>query len=352
MAKKVAVPAPADAGSLFAEIREMIAQSRQQVAAVVNSAMTMLYWQVGRRIQEDLLQHQRAEYGKQVVASLSKELTKEYGSSFSEKNLRRMLQFAVLFPEKKIVASLIRQLSWTHILAIIPIEDPLKRDFYIEMCKLEKWSVRTLRERINAMLYERTAISKKPELTIQHELQQLRDGQQPLSPDFVFRDPYFLDFLGLADVYSERDLESAILVELQKFIIEMGSDFAFLARQKRIIIDDEDHRIDLLFYHRRLRCLVAIDLKLGKFEAAHKGQMELYLRWLEKYESVAGENPPVGLILCASKSKEQIELLRLEESNIKVAEYLTKLPELKLLEQKLKQAIAIARNKLGDADKV
>jgi len=224
------------------------------------------------------------------------------------------------------------------------IDDPLKREFYIEMCKLEKWSVRTFQERINSMLYERSAISKKPELTIQNDLELLKN-EQKISPDLVFKDPYFLDFLGLKDTYSEKDLEESILLELQKFIIELGSDFAFMARQKRISIGHDDYYLDLLFYHRRLKCLVAIELKLGKFEAVYKGQMELYLRWLEKHEVVDGENPPIGLILCATKNQEHLELLQLENSNIKVSEYLTKLPDLKLIEQKLHQAIEIARNR-------
>jgi predicted nuclease of restriction endonuclease-like (RecB) superfamily len=329
---------------LITELRDLITQSRQQVALAVNSSITLLYWQIGKRINEEVLQNQRAEYGEQIVHTLSTQLTEEYGAAFSEKNLRRMMQFARVFPDQTIVVSLIRQLSWTHILAVIPIEDPLKREFYIEMCKLEKWSVRTFRERINSMLYERTAISKKPELTIQNELKTLKSKQE-ISHDLVFRDPYVLDFLGLKETYSEKDLEDSILVELQKFIIELGSDFAFMARQKRISIDNEDYYLDLLFYHRRMKCLVAIELKLGKFEAAHKGQMELYLRWLEKYESVEGENPPIGLILCATKNQEHVELLQLENSNIKIAEYLTKLPDLKLIEQKLHQAIEIARNK-------
>lgn len=225
------------------------------------------------------------------------------------------------------------------------LDEPLKLNFYIEISKIEKWSVRTLRERINSMLFERTAISKKPEETIQNDLQQLKDTKT-LSPDLVFRDPYFLDFLGLSDTFSEKDLESAILLELQKFIIELGSDFAFLARQKRITIDHDDYYIDLLFYHRRLRRLVAIELKLGKFKAQHKGQMELYLRWLEKYEMAEGEEKPIGLILCASKNEEHIELLQLDQSNIRVAQYLTQLPDFKLLEAKLRQAIGRAKQRL------
>ena len=195
------------------------------------------------------------------------------------------------------------------------------------------------------MLYERTAISKKPEETIKHDLKKLREDNQ-LSPDLIFRDPYLLHFLGLADSYPEKDLESAILAEMQRFIIEMGSDFAFLARQKRITIDNRDYRIDLLFYHRKLKCFVAIDLKIGEFEAAHKGNMELYLRYLEKYEQVEGENTPVGLVLCTGKNDEHVELLQLHKSNIRVAEYLTLLPSREYLQEKLHKAVEIARNNL------
>jgi len=255
-----------------------------------------------------------------------------------------MMQFAEIFPDEQIVVSVIRQLSWTHILAVLPIDDPLKRAFYIEMCKLEKWSVRTFRERIQSMLYERTAISKKPELTIQQDLERLQN-EQKLNPDLVFRDPYFLDFLGLKDTYSEKDLENSIIAELQRFIIEFGSDFAFMARQKRITIDQRDYYIDLLFFHRRLKCLIAIDLKIGEFEAAYKGQMELYLRYLEKYEQVEGENTPIGLILCTGKNEEHVELMQLDKSNIRVADYYTILPSEQVLKEKLHRAIEIAKQR-------
>jgi predicted nuclease of restriction endonuclease-like (RecB) superfamily len=224
------------------------------------------------------------------------------------------------------------------------MQDTLKRDFYIEMCKLEKWSTRRLQERIQSMLFERTAISKKPEQTVKNELA-LLNKEQKLSADLVFKDPYVLDFLGLKDTYSEKDLESTIIAELQRFISELGSDFAFLARQKRITIDTTDYYIDLLFYHRRLKCLVAIDLKIGNFEASYKGQMELYLRYLEKYEQVEGENSPIGLILCSGKNEEHVELLQLDKSNIRVADYLTVLPSQEVLKQKLHQAIEIARKR-------
>jgi predicted nuclease of restriction endonuclease-like (RecB) superfamily len=335
---------------VFDEIKSLIEDSRQQIAINVNTTMTMLYWQIGKRINQEILKDQRAEYGKQIIATLAKQLTIEYGNQFAEKNLRRMVQFSQVFPDYEIVVSVIRQLSWTHLLAIIPIEDPLKRQFYIEMCKLEKWSVRTFRERINSMLYERTAISKKPEETIRNELQRLSESSQ-ITPDLVFRDPYFLDFLNLKNTYSEKDLESAIIAELQRFISELGIDFAFIARQKRITIDNRDYYIDLLFYHRRLKSLVAIDLKIGEFDAAYKGEMELYLAYLEKHESIEGENSPIGLILCTGKNPEHIELLQLHRSNIKVADYFTILPSREILLDKLHKAIAIAQNNLFMQDK-
>ncbi len=244
-----------------------------------------------------------------------------------------------------------RQLSWTHLKTIIYIDDPLKREFYIEMSKLEHWSVRTLQERMKSMLYERTVISKKPELTIRNDLELLKK-EAKASADLLFRDPYILDFLGLHDTYSEKDLESAIILELQRFISELGNDFAFLKRQKRITIDNRDYHIDLLFYHRRLKCLVAIDLKIGEFEAAYKGQMELYLRYLEKYEHYEGENSPIGLILCTGKNQEHIELLQLEQNNIRVAEYYTVLPSKKVLKDKLHKAIEIAKMKYKNQDDI
>jgi predicted nuclease of restriction endonuclease-like (RecB) superfamily len=331
--------------ALFGEIKNLIEESRQQVAVAVNSTITGLYWQVGQVINDEVLQNTRAEYGKQIVATLSQQLTAEYGKGWGEKHLRHCIRFAEVFSDERIVYALRRQLSWTHIRMLIFIEEPLKRAFYIELCKLEKWSSRQLQERINSMLYERTAFSKKPELTIQSDIDLLKTKQQ-MSPEMVFRDPYLLDFLGLKDTYSEKDLETAIVAELQRFIIELGNDFAFMARQKRITIDNCDYRIDLLFYHRRLKCLVAIDLKLGEFEAGFKGQMELYLRYLEKYERVEGEKQPIGLILCAGKNEEHIELLQLDKSNIRVAEYLTELPNKALLQRKLNQAIENARARM------
>ena len=332
-------------GDLIGDIRALIETARQNVAVTVNAGLTILYWQIGNRIRQDILKEKRAKYGKKIVATLSQELIKEYGNGFSYTALTRMVRFSELFPDTQIVATLSQQLSWSHFKEILPLKKPLQRDFYAEMCRIERWSVRTLRKKIDGMLYERTAISKKPEELIEKDLAALRDEDR-LSPNLVFRDPYFLDFLGLKDTYSEKDLETAILREMESFILELGIGFSFVVRQKRITVDNEDYYLDLLFFHRKLKRLIAIELKLGKFKAAHKGQMELYLRWLEKYEKEPGEKPPLGLILCAGKTSEQIELLQLDKSGIKVAEYMTELPKRELLEQKLHKAVELAQKRL------
>ena len=338
-------PAP-PADQLLADIRALIDEARGQVAQAVNAGLVTLYWHIGRRIRQEILGEQRAAYGEQIVNSLSAQLTAEYGRGFSRPSLFRMMQFAEMFPDEKIVAALRRQLSWTHFRELIAIDDPLKREFYAEMCRAERWSTRTLQAQIKRMVYERTAVSKKPEGVIQAEIAALRDEDR-LTPDLVFRDPYFLDFLGLPERYRERDLEQAILRELEAFLLELGTDFTFVARQKRISVDYEDYYLDLLFYHRRLRRLVAMDLKLGRFRAADKGQMELYLRWLQEHETHAHEEPPIGLILCVGKSAEQVRLLRLEAAGIRVAEYLTELPPREVLERKLHDAIRLAREQLA-----
>ena len=232
---------------LLADVRDLILQAREGVARAVDSALTTLYWHVGRRVRQDILREKRAEYGEQIVSALSAQLELEFGRGFGEKNLRRMIQFAEAFPDEKIVAALRRQLGWTHFKAIIPMTDPLKRDFYAEMCRIERWSVRTLRHKIDHFLFERTAVAKKPEKLIEQDLAALRDEGR-MSPDLAFRDPYFLDFLGLAGQYAEKDVEQAILRELESFILELGTDFAFVARQKRMTVDDEDYYLDLLFY--------------------------------------------------------------------------------------------------------
>jgi len=337
---------PSGFPSLLGDIRSMIETARIRAAVGVNATLILRNWSIGSRIQKDILGKERAPYGKKIVATLSQQLTREYGKGFERTEIFRMIQFSTVYPEEQIVQTLSQQLSWSHFVELIKIGDPLAREYYTALCRIERWNVRTLRDKINGMLFERTAISKKPEELIRQELAKLTEADR-VTPDLVFRDPYFLNFLRLDDTFSERDLESAILRDLERFILELGTDFSFVARQKRITVDAEDYYIDLLFYHRKLRRLVAIDLKLGKFQAADKGQMELYLRWLNKYDRPSGEESPIGLILCAGKSTEHIELLELEKSGIRVAEYLTELPPRDLLERRLKAAVVAARQRFA-----
>ena len=330
---------------LFHEIKTLIDAARQRAAVAVNVELTLLYWQVGQRIQTELLKGERAEYGKQVLPKLATQLTNLYGKGWTQRNLANMVRFGECFSDQDILHALSAKLSWTHFRILIGIDDPLKRDFYAQMAEMEGWSTRILSERIDAMLFERSALSKKPEETIRLELQALA-AKGDLTPAMVLKDPYVLDFLELNDHYLEKDLEDAILRELEQFLLELGSGFTFIARQKRLQIDNDDFYIDLLFYKRRLKRLIAIDLKLGNFKAEYKGQMELYLRWLAKYEQEEGEQPPLGIILCAGKKQEQIELLELDQASIHVADYLTELPPREVFQAKLHSAIASARKRL------
>lgn len=331
--------------SLIDDIRLLINTTRQRVAQVVNSSLVILYWSIGKRVKSEVLKEKRGAYGEEIVVTLSQELVAEFGEGFSPQNLSRMVKFFEYFPDEKIIVTLSQELSWSHIIAILPVSNPVGREFYAEMCRLERWSVRILRQKIGGMLFERTALSKKPEKLIKQELEVLRK-ENKITTDLVFRDPYFLDFLGLKHSYSEKDLETAILREIEAFLLELGVGFTFVARQKRITVDHEDYYIDLLLYHRKLQRLIAIELKLDKFKPADKGQMELYLRWLEKYEKQPGEEAPLGLILCAGKSDEHIELLQLSKSGIRVAEYLTEMLPKNILEQKLHNAIKMARGQI------
>jgi len=308
---------------LLNEISKLIEQSQQQLTVQANSALTMLFWHIGNRINQSILQNKRAEYGKQIVVTLSRQLTEKYGRNFEEKNLRRMLQFAEQFTDKEIVVTLSRQLSWSHFLILLPLKNPEAKLFYAKSVVGQTLGVRDLRKQIAAKTFERTTIANLQNLSNNPAVQ---NG---------FKDPYLLDFLGLQNTYLEKDLEEAILRELEAFILELGNGFAFVERQKRMIIDSEDFYLDLLFYHRNFKRLVAIELKLGKFEAKHKGQMELYLKWLDRYEKKEGELPPVGLILCAESSREQVELLEMYKDGIMVAEYWTELPPKKQLEKKI-----------------
>lgn len=320
--------------ALINELSLLIEQSQQQVVAQANSALTLLFWHIGKRINEDILQNKRAGYGKQVVFTLSAQLKEKYGRNFELGNLRRMMQFAEQFTDLQIVATLSRQLSWSHFKELIPLKSHEARLYYAKASATQAWGIRELRKQISAKTFERSSIAN------------LQNTSNHSAIHNTFKDPYFLDFLGLQNTYLEKDLEAAILRELEAFILELGKGFAFVERQKRMIIDGEDFHLDLLFYHRNLKRLVAIELKLGKFEAQHKGQMELYLKWLDKYEKTEGENSPIGLILCAESSREQIELLEMHKDGIMVAEYWTELPPKKQLEQKIHSILMEARERI------
>lgn len=339
-------PIEPHAEGLHTELRELIAASRVRLAGAVNAELTRLYWAVGERLRREVLGGERAAYGSKLIDQLGTRLASEFGRGFEAKNLRRMIKFAEVFPQSEIVASLMRQLSWTHFLQLLPIKDPQARMFYIHATVTEGWSVRELRQRIEQKTFERTAIASSQGHGIGQALGHAAASGQ-LGPGLVFKDPYFLDFLGLRPDHDEADLEAAILSQLEAFILELGRGFAFIERQKRMIIDAEDFYLDLLFYHRRLRRLVAIELKLGRFKAAHKGQMELYLKWLDKYERQSGEESPIGLILCAEASREQVELLQMQQDGITVAEYWTELPPKEELERQLHQALIEARERLA-----
>ncbi|MDQ7031829.1 MAG: PDDEXK nuclease domain-containing protein, partial [Desulfonauticus sp.] len=325
--KKEIIKSDANEQLLFTELAGLIEQSKKQVVAQVNSVLTLTYWQVGKRINEHILEYNRAEYGKQIIVSLAQQLAEKYGKSFSIRNLRRMMQFADIFPDLEIVSPLVSQLSWTHFIILLSVKNKDAKLFYAQKSIESRWSKRELQKQIDRKAFERKEIAS------------LQLENQDIEVQNTFKDPYFLDFLGLKDTYLEKDLEKAILRELESFILELGVGFTFVERQKRMIIDGDDFNLDLLFYHRKLKRLVAIELKIGKFKAKAKGQMELYLKWLNKYEKQEGEEMPIGLILCTEASKEQVELLEMHKDGIMVAEYWTDLPPKSLLEEKLHQAV-------------
>lgn len=335
--------------ALIAEIRQLIDTARQRVATTVNAELTLLYWHVGRRLGAEVLGGERATYGERIVAQLSAQLTAEYGRGWGVRQLRNCLRLAETFPDEAIVHTLCAELSWSHLRLLAALNDTLKRDFYTELCRLGRWSVRQLQERMQSLLFERSAISKQPDETIRHDLDVLRKEQRP-SPAMLLKDPYLLDSLDLNDRYLEKDLEDAILREIEHFLLELGAGFTFVARQKRVQIDNDDFYIDLLLYNRKLKRLVVVELKVGDFRAEYKGQMELYMRWLARHEQEPGEETPLGIILCTGKKQEQIELLELDKSGIHVAEYLTVLPPREILQAKLHQSIANARQRLMQVD--
>jgi predicted nuclease of restriction endonuclease-like (RecB) superfamily len=320
---------------------DIVEKARKKVSIQLNKETSLLYWEIGIFINQEILLNDRAAYGGKILVNVSQHLTLQLGKGYTYTALTRMCKIAKIF-DNSIIATLSQQLSWSHLIELSGIEDDLKRYFFVQLCTTQNWGVRELREKIDSMMFERTAIASKPEETIKAELQKIGSSNN-LSPDLVFKNTYVLDFLNLSHNHSENDLEKALVGNLQEFIQELGNGFAFLERQKRISIDTIDYHLDLLFYHRKLRRLIAIDLKIGKFKPQYKAQMELYLRWLKKYEMQEGEDTPIGLLLCSEGNTEHIELLMLDEKEIKVAQYLTELPSKEWFAEKLHRAIEIAK---------
>jgi len=338
---------PDSSDSLFERVSTLIEQTRQSVATYTNLALTLTFWRVGHLIDREILGQQRADYGKEIYASLGRELATKYGRGYDATSLRRMVQFARTFPDEQIVASLGRELSWTHFKTLLSVKSPEAREYYAHQVASRHLSVRALQNLIARKGYERREI-------VNAQLDE--DSAVPMD---AFRDPIFLDTLGLHDVYGEADLEAAIVRDMESFLLEVGNGLAFVARQKRMTIDDEDFHLDLLFYSRPLHRLVAVELKLGSFQAAYAGQMKLYLKWLNRYERQEGEDAPIGLILCPEAGREQVELLDMDKDGIVVAEYWTALPPKKDLEERLQMVLRDARERIarralpqGDEDEV
>ena len=332
-----------DEEQLYNDLCGIIDDVRGRIATYVNTGICLTNWYVGKRIKEDVLYNQRADYGKQVLKNIAKQLVNKYGSGWGYEKLKHCVRSAYLFSEDEIRYATSTQLNWTHLRILMAVSDNLARQFYMEMCNIERWSTRTLEEKIDEQLYERTAISRRSEEVIKQELQKVRETHAVV-PDLVFRSSYFLDMLGLPDMFSEEELETAVLNQVEEFMHELGSDFTLVERQKRITVDAVDYKMDLVFFHRTLRRFVVVDLKLGKFKPSYEGQMLLYLRYLNKNERHDWEESPIGIILCSEGNTEHIEYLMLDESSpIKVAQYYTQLPDKKVLAERLQRAIAIAK---------
>ena len=323
-----------DESALFEKVSAIIENRKYRAASYANSEVTLMFWEVGKYIGSVLLGGERAAYGKQIVTTLSQQLIAKYGKSFEVHNLRKMMRFADKFNDFEIVTKLSAQLSWSHFVEILPLKTYEARLFYANDAQQRHYGVIELRRQISRKAYER------------REIADTRITKDSLIPFNIFKDPYFLDILDLKDNFLEADLEKAILIELEKFILEFGRGFSFVERQKRMSVDGDDFYLDLLFYHRILKRLIAVELKIGKFIPQYKGQMELYLRWLDRYERQEGENAPIGIILCTKASREQIELLELDKSGIAVAEYWTNLPPKALLEEKIRTILSEAQERL------
>ena len=323
-----------DEAVLFERVAAIIENRKYRAYAHANHENTLMFWEVGQYINSAVLGNKRAAYGKQILTTLSAKLVAKYGKSFVERNIYRMTLFAERFSDLEILPTLSAKLSWSHILELLPLKSIEAQIYYAQEVAERNLGVRELRRQISRKAYERREIANT-------EL-----SEQSAVPFNVFKDPYLLDVLGLKENYHEADLEKAILADIEAFILEFGHGFSFVERQKRMILDGEDIVLDLLFYHRILKRLIAIELKLGKFKAEYMGQMLLYLKWLDRYERQPGEEAPIGIILCATANREKIELLEMDKAGIAVAEYWTHLPPKADFEAKIKSIMLEAKERL------
>jgi predicted nuclease of restriction endonuclease-like (RecB) superfamily len=340
-----------DGQHLFEDISTLITSAQQTALRQLSKMNVLLYWHIGKKVNEVILKEKRAEYGASVISDVANKLQAMHGRGFGRRILERCVQFAKIYPQEEVVNALSSHLKWTNIVTLLSIDDPLKRDFYAEMCRIERWSTRLLNNRIDSMLFERTALAKKPEDIIRSEIEILRETGE-LKPDWIIQDPYVFENLFLQPLRSEKTLEDAIISDIENFLLSMGNGFAFLERQKAIEIDGDYYRIDLLFFHRKLRRLIIVELKQGRFKAADKGQVELYLRWLEKHEMQPGENKPMAIVMCSEKSEEQVELLELDNSSIRVSQFLAELPAKEIFERRLHEAVKRARERFENKERL
>jgi predicted nuclease of restriction endonuclease-like (RecB) superfamily len=334
--KELAVQGEAliDESKIFERVANIIELRKSRAGQYANREVTLMYWEVGHYVNSVVLDGSRAAYGKRIVTELASQLIVKYGKTFDVHNLRRMMRFAERFEDFQIVTELASQLSWSHFIEILPIKTDEARMFYAHDSALRHLGTKELRRQISRKAYER------------REIANTQVSETSALPFNVFRDPYLLDVLGLKDNYDEGDLEKAILIELEKFILEFGHGFAFVDRQKRMTMDGDDFKLDLLFFHRALRRLVAVELKIGRFKPQYMGQMRFYLKWLDRYERQKHENPPIGIILCTTASRKQIELLELDKEGIAVAEYWTDLPPKADFERKIQEILTEAKERL------
>ena len=324
-----------DEAQLFERVASIIELRKSRAGTYANREVTLMYWEVGHYVNSVVLDGSRAAYGKRIVTALASQLMVKYGRTFDVHNLRRMMRFAENFKNFQIVTELASQLSWSHFIEILPLKTDGARMFYTNEAVERRLGSKELRRQISRKAFER------------REIANTQISESSTLPFNVFQDPYLLDVLGLKDNYAEADLEKAILLELEKFILEFGHGFAFVDRQKRMTMDGDDFKLDLLFFHRALRRLVAVELKIGRFKPQYMGQMRFYLKWLDRYERHEHENPPIGIILCTTASRKQIELLELDKEGIAVAEYWTELPPKAEFESKIREILAQAQERLA-----